>query len=86
MQTKRHSLLESITNIMIGYTVALIRQLIIFPHYGINIPMADNLLIGAWFTIISIIRSYSIRRWYNRKTIRLMSKQSPETKQGNHHV
>lgn len=69
-QTKRHSLLESITNVAIGYGVALASQLLIFPLYGIHIALSDNIAIGLWFTVISIARSYVLRRWFNRLTVR----------------
>jgi hypothetical protein len=64
-QTKLESLLESIVNILIGYFVALASQLLVFPMFGINVPLSINLLIGAWFTVISLVRSYVIRRWFN---------------------
>ena len=67
MQTKLESFIESFTNILIGYIVALISQLIIFPFFDIHINFTDNLLIGLYFTIISLIRSYMIRRFFNRK-------------------
>ena len=62
MQTKKHSLMESLVNVVIGYFIAVVSQIIIFPFFGIVISLYDNLLIGMWFTIISIIRSYAIRR------------------------
>ena len=65
MQTKRHSLLESLVNISIGYLTALLSQFLIFPLFDINIPIQDNLLIGLYFTIISLIRSYLVRRYFN---------------------
>ena len=65
MQTKRHSLLESLVNISIGYLTALFSQFLIFPLFDINIPLSDNLLIGLYFTIISLIRSYLVRRYFN---------------------
>ena len=65
MQTKRHSLLESLVNISIGYLTALFSQFLIFPLFDINIPIQDNLLIGLYFTIISLARSYLIRRYFN---------------------
>lgn len=68
MQTRKHSLIESITNVAIGYAVALASQLAIFPVFGIHITITDNLLIGAWFTAISIARSYVVRRWFTRRT------------------
>lgn len=68
-QSKKHSLLESFWNIFIGYIIALVSQIIIFPFFGVNIPLSDNILIGLWFTAISLVRSYVIRRWFNKKTI-----------------
>ena len=64
-QTKLQSLIESIANIVIGYLVALASQLAVFPLFGINIPLSDNLLIGFWFTVVSLIRSYAVRRYFN---------------------
>lgn len=64
-QTRLESLLESIVNIIIGYGVALMSQLVIFPLVGIDVPLSTNIVIGFWFTIISLIRSYVIRRWFN---------------------
>ncbi len=65
-QSKRGSLIESLINVLVGYSVALVSQLVIFPLFNIHIPFSDNLLIGLWFTVISIVRSYVIRRWFNR--------------------
>jgi len=66
MQNKTHSLIESILNVTVGYLVAVTSQIIIFPYFGIDIPMADNFIIGLWFTVISIARSYTIRRLFTR--------------------
>lgn len=66
MQTKTQSLIESVVNILIGYLVALASQLVVFPLFGINIPLTDNLLIGFWFTAVSIVRGYAVRRYFNR--------------------
>ena len=43
MQTKLQSLTESIVNILIGYLVAIISQLVIFPYFGINIPITERI-------------------------------------------
>lgn len=64
-QTKLESLLESMVNIFIGYFVALISQILVFPLFDINVPLSTDLWIGAWFTLISLVRSYVIRRWFN---------------------
>jgi len=64
-QTKLESLVESIINVIIGAGVALISQLVVFPIFGIDIPLSANLWIMVWFTGISVVRSYVIRRWFN---------------------
>ena len=66
MQSKRQSLIESFVNVAIGYGVALMSQILIFPLFGIHIPLASNLAIGAIFTVISVARSYAVRRVFNR--------------------
>lgn len=66
-QTRVGSLIESLMNIAIGYFVALLSQLAIFPMFGIHVSLSTNLWIGAWFTLISLIRSYIIRRWFNKR-------------------
>lgn len=66
-QSRLESLLEAWVNILIGYIVALASQLLLFPLFGIHISLSTNLQIGAWFTAISLIRSYIIRRWFNKK-------------------
>jgi hypothetical protein len=66
MQTRWQSFFESCINVAIGYGVALMSQILIFPLFGIHIPLASNLAIGAIFTVISIARSYAVRRVFNR--------------------
>jgi hypothetical protein len=65
-QTRLHSFVESMVNILIGYGVAVTTQIVVFPLFDIHIPMHDNFIMGGVFTIISLIRSYLIRRWFNR--------------------
>lgn len=54
-------------NVAIGYLVAVLSQIVIFPWFSIQVPLSDNLLIGAYFTIISLVRSYVLRRWFNHR-------------------
>lgn len=60
--------MESITNVLVGYGVALSSQLVIFPMFGMSVSLIDNIQIGIWFTIISLIRSYILRRIFNKIT------------------
>jgi len=66
MQSKKFSLIESISNVVIGYLVALLSQIIIFPFFDIHVSLEKNIYIGLWFTAISIMRSYTLRRVFNR--------------------
>ena len=67
MQTKTQSLIESCINILIGYFVALLSQVAIFPLFNIHVSLGDNLLIGLYFTVVSLFRSYLVRRFFNKK-------------------
>jgi hypothetical protein len=64
-QPKSHSALEAIAQPFIGYFVALATQLIVFPWFGINLPISSNIKIGAIFFSVSVVRSYLIRRCFN---------------------
>jgi len=67
MQTKMQSFIESANNILIGFIVAVGSQIIIFPMFDIHIELYENFQIALYFTLISLIRSYLLRRYYNRK-------------------
>jgi len=67
MQTKKQSLIESITNVIIGYIVAVISNAAILPLFGVNLAFGDSMLIGVWFTVISLIRGYCVRRYFNKR-------------------
>jgi ABC-type maltose transport system permease subunit len=67
MQTKKQSLIESFTNVAIGYIISLLSLFIIFPILGIESSTGKNILITLYFTIISVFRSYIIRRYFNKK-------------------
>jgi len=67
MQSKWISLIEATTSNAIGFIVAFIFQLLIFPSFGIHISISDNLQINFYFFAISIIRSYLVRRWFDKR-------------------
>ena len=67
-QKKKHSALESVVNVLVGYGVALASQIVIFPLFGMQVTLNDNIQIGLWFTAISLIRSYILRRIFNHLT------------------
>lgn len=65
MQKKRHSVLEQVVNLSIGYTVAVFTQTIMFPMFGIYASVGDNMIIAGVFTVISFFRGYAVRRLFN---------------------
>lgn len=66
-QTRLGSLYEALMNIVIGFTINYVANLLIFPHFGFNISLGANFLMGAIYTGISLVRSYVIRRWFNER-------------------
>lgn len=67
MQTKKYSLIESITNTFVGFMVSLLIQLAIYPAMGIPVTFSQNIVITFVFTLASILRGYLIRRFFNKK-------------------
>ena len=65
-QTRLMSLVESVANVIVGYGVAVVTQILIFPIFGLQTTLAQNLKMGAVFTIVSLGRSYALRRLFER--------------------
>ena len=65
-QSRRLSLIEAVTNVVVEYALAMITQLIVFPLFGLQASLSDNLAIGILFTGGSLIRSYVLRRLFAR--------------------
>ena len=64
-QSKKASAMEAGTNILFGYAVNLMANFAIFPLFGWEITLKQNLTIGVFYTIVSFVRSYCLRRIYN---------------------
>lgn len=63
-QSRKMSLIETLTNITVGYCLAVVVQLIVFPWFDIETRIVDNLQIGLAFTVVAIARGYGIRRLF----------------------
>ena len=59
------SFIEAISNVLIGYAVAVTTQILVFPWFGLSATLGDNLQMGLIFTAVSLIRSYTLRRLFN---------------------
>ena len=64
-QSKKASLTEQLISTCIGYIVACSSQMVLFPLFGLEVAFTDHLLLGLFFTIVSIIRGYYVRRLFN---------------------
>ena len=63
-QSRLMSLAESLANVLVGYGVVVLTQVLVFPLFGLVVTVSDNLLIGLIFTVVSIVRSYALRRGF----------------------
>ena len=66
MQSRSRSFLEASTNTASGIAVAFAATFIVFPMFGYEATVEKSLYISLIFTVISLIRSYVIRRLFNR--------------------
>jgi hypothetical protein len=64
------SLIEAIANVAVGYAVAVLTQIMVFPVFGLNVSLSENLVIGSIFTGISICRSFVLRRVFEAIRVR----------------
>lgn len=65
-QSRARSAIESVANVAVGYGVAIATQATVFPLFGLHASAGQHLTIGAIFTVVSLVRSYALRRLFNR--------------------
>lgn len=66
-QTKLESFIEANTNVFIGFFISLTAGFVIYPCFNVEVHPVKNIGITLCFTVISIIRSYLVRRYFNNK-------------------
>ena len=69
-QSRLMSLVESLANLLVGYGVAVATQMAVFPLFGLAVTVTENLSIGLIFTVVSIVRSYALRRGFEALRVR----------------
>jgi len=65
MQSRWMSFAEALTNILVGYGLAVLTQIAVFPLFGLQVALRETFLLGLIFTLVSLIRSYTMRRTFN---------------------
>ena len=69
-QSRAMSLIEAGTNVLVGYAMAVLAQVLIFPTFGLHATLAQNLGIGLIFTGLSLVRSFALRRLFEGWRVR----------------
>ncbi len=63
-QSRHMSLIEAVTNVAVGYSLAVVTQIVVFPWFGLHPSLGENLALGGVFTAISLLRGYALRRLF----------------------
>lgn len=66
MQTRKQSAAEAVAHVVIGYLIGLLAQITLFPLVGVQATWSQNLVISVAFTCVSLVRTYVLRRAFNR--------------------
>lgn len=65
-QSKSKSFIEALTNTFIGYITTLIVSPFIYWICNVEVTIGQMSSVTLLFTIVSILRNYIIRRWFNK--------------------
>jgi len=65
-QSRRLSAIETATNIGVGFVVSLVITDLVMPLFGHDVTLGQNVVITSVFTVASVVRSYALRRLFNR--------------------
>lgn len=65
-QSRLVSLLEAMANVAVGYILAIITQIVVFPWFGLEVTLGEHLAIGSVFVAVSLARGYLLRRLFER--------------------
>ena len=77
-QSRLMSGVEAVANVMVGYGVAVLTQLAVFPLFGLSAGLGDNLAIGGVFTVVSIVRSFTLRRLFEAIRVWMLREKAAE--------
>jgi hypothetical protein len=69
-QSRAHSLLEAHVNVAVGFGINYLANLYLLPLWGFQVKAGQALGMGAVFTVISLARSYVLRRVFNAQSVR----------------
>lgn len=80
-QTRLESFIEAWANVAIGFGINFAMNFAILPAVGLPVPtLGQNLAMGVLFTIVSVARSYAVRRWFNARIKRFAQQMTEKIK------
>jgi hypothetical protein len=65
-QTRGASLAEAVANVLVGFAVSVILTFIILPVFGATVTVIQAGGISLVYTTATLMRSYALRRLFNR--------------------
>lgn len=65
-QNRRMSLVESFANVITGYVMTVLIQKLLYPLFGIHIPIQDALVVSTLIVFIAFLKNFAIRRYFNQ--------------------
>lgn len=63
----RQAIVEAWANIVIGFSINFMANLLFLPLLGADFTLAENFWVGWLYTAVSIFRQYAIRRWFQKR-------------------
>lgn len=72
-QSRKESAVEAVLNVGSGFILAMLAwQLVVAPLWGYEVTLLDNVGLTAIFTVISVVRGYLWRRYFEGRITRRM--------------
>ena len=65
MQSRLMSMVEAIVNVLVGFWVAVLTQMLVLPLFDLHASFSQNIGMCLIFTVVSLVRSYLLRRFFN---------------------
>lgn len=64
-QTRWGSLAETVFSTAVGFGISWVANMVVLPMFGFKISSSQAFWVGVIFTVISVIRGFLIRRFFN---------------------
>ena len=69
-QTSKGSALECVTNIVASVFINFLVTMFVYPFVGVHIPISSNIGITMVFLLVTLMRMYILRSWFNMIMVR----------------